>query len=86
MKTPYAIVIGLALIAAAIFFREPSVPPAQAGILGDVDGFHCKTSTRFKWDVCYVLHGDEIVQVTFDGWCPDWEKTCGKPHPRTRWR
>ena len=30
MKTPYAILIGLALIAAAIFFREPSIHSAQA--------------------------------------------------------
>ena len=29
MKTPYAILIGLALIAAALFFREPSIHPAQ---------------------------------------------------------
>ena len=30
MKTPYAILIGLALIAAAIFFREPSIKSALA--------------------------------------------------------
>jgi len=30
MKTPYAILIGLALIAAAIFYREPSIKPALA--------------------------------------------------------
>ena len=30
MKTPYAILVGLALIAAAIFFRAPSISPAFA--------------------------------------------------------
>ncbi len=30
MKTPYAILIGLTLIAAAIFFREPLTKPAHA--------------------------------------------------------
>ena len=30
MKTPYAILIGLALIAAAIFYREPSIKSALA--------------------------------------------------------
>jgi hypothetical protein len=30
MKTPHAILIGLALIAVAIFFRAPSISPAFA--------------------------------------------------------
>jgi hypothetical protein len=30
MKTPTALFLGLALIAAAIFFREPSIKPAHA--------------------------------------------------------
>ena len=30
MKTPTAIFLGLALIATAIFFREPSISPAHA--------------------------------------------------------
>ena len=42
MKTPYAILIGLALIAAALFFRQPSVPPAQAYTTGgDAEAFRC---------------------------------------------
>ena len=57
MKTPYAILIGLALIAAAIFFRQPSIAPAQAGLIGDVDGFECS-----KWG-CAVLHGDQITHI-----------------------
>lgn len=57
MKTPHAILIGLALIAAALFFREPSVSTAQAGILGDVDGFECSVHG------CAVLHGDKITFI-----------------------
>ena len=30
MKTPHAVLIGLALIAAAIFFQAPTVKPAKA--------------------------------------------------------
>ena len=30
MKTPYAILIGLTLIATALFFREPLTKPAYA--------------------------------------------------------
>ena len=55
MKTPHAILIGLALIAAAIFFREPSVKPAHAA-LGGVDGFVCDNSTF----TCAILDGDFI--------------------------
>ena len=57
MKTPYAILIGLALIAAALFFRQPSIAPAQAGLIGDVDGFECNDAG------CAVLHGDEITFI-----------------------
>ena len=57
MKTPHAILIGLAFIAAALFFREPSVAPAQAGI-GGVDGFMCP-----ERGICYILDGDSIYGV-----------------------
>ena len=57
MKTPYAILIGLALIAAALFFRQPAVAPAQAGSIGGVDGFECLA------DGCLVLHGDKITYI-----------------------
>ena len=59
MKTPYAILIGLALIAAAIFFRQPSIVPAQAGLIGDVDGFECVDRG------CAVLHGDNITFIEY---------------------
>ena len=57
MKTPYAILIGLALIAAALFFREPSVASARAGLVSGVDGFQCSSRS------CAVLHGDKITFI-----------------------
>jgi hypothetical protein len=71
MKTPYAIVIGLALIAAAIFFREPSVPPAQAGIMGDVDGFRCPRTDGPR-EHCFILHGDKITRTKY--WSGDYSR------------
>jgi hypothetical protein len=69
MKTPYAIVIGLALIAAALFFREPSVPPAQAGPMPTIDGFQCFGYGGGMWpedkSACYLLHGDSITLIQF---------------------
>ena len=53
MKTPHAILVGLALISAAIFFREPSVKPAHAALTG-ADGFQCSANS------CFVLDGDRI--------------------------
>ena len=52
MNPPHAILIGLALIAVAIFFREPSVKPAHAALVG-ADGISC---TAFR--VCGILNGD----------------------------
>jgi hypothetical protein len=57
MKTPHAILIGLALIAAAIFFQEPPVKPAQAAF-GGVDSFSCGGE---KW--CSILDGDSVYFV-----------------------
>jgi len=59
MRTPYAILIGLALIAAALYFRQPSIAPAQAGLIGDVDGFECSAHL----ERCAVLHGDLVTWV-----------------------
>ena len=56
MKTPTAILIGLALIAAAIFFREPSVRPAHAALVS-ADGFSCAGSRDL---LCGILNGDFI--------------------------
>ena len=74
MKTPYAILIGLALIAAALFFREPSVAPANAGIMSDVHGLDCyrRTFDKGRSDEsriteCVILHGDQISLMELDG-------------------
>jgi hypothetical protein len=58
MKTPTAILIGLTLIAAAIFFREPSIKPTHAA-LGGVGGFSCSGS-----ETCAILEGDTVHFVT----------------------
>lgn len=69
MKTPYAILIGLALIAAALFFRQPSIPPAQAGILGDDGGRkHCEFFETGRWVGCVFFQGDHIVLVRREYW------------------
>jgi hypothetical protein len=75
MKTPYAILIGLALIAAALFFRQPSIPPAQAGILGDDGGrIHC-TYNFDREPSCVVFQGDHMFHVKreWDGYSSRWE-------------
>ena len=60
MKTPTAIFLGLTLIAAAIFFREPSIKSAHAA-LGGVDGFSCaKGHLAGGWVSCAILDGDEV--------------------------
>jgi len=59
MKTPYAILIGLALIAAAIFFRQPSIAPAQAQFRSKAIGIACSATLSD----CAVLHGDKIAWV-----------------------
>jgi len=87
MKTPYAILIGLALIAAAIFYREPSVSAAQAGGIKVkyMDGFKCVarvpgglvnvSSGKYKLDAaCFVLHGNRVTALRFSnihGWFGD---------------
>ena len=70
MKTPYAILIGLALIAAAIFYREPSVTAAQAGGIKTkyMDGFKCVSHPDYASTTCAILHGD---QITYGQWRAD---------------
>ena len=53
MKTPHAILIGLSLIAAAIFFKDTAVKPAHA--FGGPDGFACQGGT------CWVFEGDKAT-------------------------
>ena len=70
MKTPYAILIGMALIAAALLFRQPSIAPAQAGgvKVKYMDGFKCITNAGagFEWDaMCFVLHENKVTAFEF---------------------
>ena len=60
MKTPQAILIGLALIAVAILFREPSVKPANAAF-GGVDRYLCVSSGNSA--ECGILDGDFVYFV-----------------------
>ena len=57
MNTPHAILIGLSLIAAAIFFKETAVKPAHA--FGGPDGFAC-------WDSrsCFVMEGNVVHEIS----------------------
>ena len=66
MKTPYTILIGLALIAAALFFRQPSIAPAQAGgfKVKYMDGFKC-VSAHAGYS-CFILHEDKVIAVTIN--------------------
>jgi hypothetical protein len=81
MKTPYAILIGLALIAAAIFYREPSVKSAQAG-MGGADGFLCRN------DHCYILDGNYLYTVILTSFDSDKSlgTTIGQATYRQKWR
>jgi hypothetical protein len=51
MKTPHAVLIGLSLIAAAIYFKEPFVKPAHA--FGGPDHIACDSSFS-----CWAFDGD----------------------------
>ena len=57
MKTPHAILIGLSLIAAAIFFKDTAVKPAHA--FGGPDGFGCSSI-----NTCWVFEGDKATMFS----------------------
>ena len=50
MKTPHAILIGLSLIAAAIYFKDTAIKPANA--FGGPDHIACMSGT------CLLFEGD----------------------------
>ena len=72
MKTPHAILIGLTLIAAALFFREPSVAPAKAGIMGGADSISCVMNKREDLH-CYILRGNEVERYSAKDVSVVWE-------------
>ena len=66
MKTPYAILIGLSLIAAAIFFKDTVVKPAHA--IGGPDGFAGFSCAAFgRGNLCYVVDRHLNIYVWQDG-------------------
>ena len=71
MKTPHAILIGLALIAAALFFREPSVPPAQAGLVDGASGLQCRQWQSLSGTECFIVHGPKITRII---WANRWDE------------
>ena len=58
MKTPHAILIGLSLIAAAIFFKDTAVKPAHASGGEDIDmACHFGQLDTGQGDRCWIRHG-----------------------------
>ena len=60
MKTPQAILIGLALIAAAIYFQEPPVKPAYA----DEHRFKNLRLSCWSGERCVVLDGETLFYLS----------------------
>ena len=57
MKIPHAILIGLSLIAAAIFFKDTAVKPAHA--FGGPERFACYDTFR-----CWVFDGNKATRFS----------------------
>ena len=58
MKTPHAILIGLSLIAAAIFFKDTAVNPAHASNGKDTNmACHFGEIANGNEDRCWILQG-----------------------------
>lgn len=90
MKTPYAILIVLALIAAALIFRQPSIAPAQAGgvKVKYMDGFKYITNAGagFEWEaMCFVLHENKVTALKFSN-NKGWFGLKGSESKTTKWR
>ena len=58
MKTPHAILIGLSLIAAAIYFKDTAVKPAYASSHQGIDmAYHFGQHRKGLEDRCWIRHG-----------------------------
>jgi len=69
MKTPYAILIGLALIAAAIFYREPSIKSALATTSAHPPVMACLNSGGGGYDgtwFCNIADGGRFYAIPVD--------------------
>ena len=64
MNTPTAIFLGLTLIAVAIFFRQPSISEAQAGIMDS-------SSKYIGWKVSNNSNFSHVIDVEKNRvyWC-----------------
>ncbi|HIF58043.1 MAG TPA: hypothetical protein EYQ26_00910 [Rhodospirillales bacterium] len=64
MNTPTAIFLGLPLIAGAIFYRQPSIPEAQAGIMDS-------SSKYIGWKLAHNSNNSHVIDVEKDTayWC-----------------
>ena len=61
MKTPHAILIGLSLIAAAIFFKDTAVKPAHASSGEDIDmACHFGQLDTGQDDRCWIRQGSYL--------------------------
>ena len=72
MKTPHAILIGLSLIAAAIFFKDTMTPPAHARWTPETTSPALSCPTNF-W--CYVLNSSGISRVKVKEFEDEFEMT-----------
>jgi len=63
MKTPHAILIGLSLIAAAIFFKDTAVKPASAfyGATTPGSGVQKVAICNIKGRVCADVEWDHLL-------------------------
>jgi len=78
MKTPHAILIGLVLIAAAIFFKGSIIDPAESAMLSGADDMKCfriaKGPIHRHMLQCLVLHGPNVTTFVTD-WSGDLGRT-----------
>ena len=86
MKTPHAILIGLSLIAAAIFFKDMPIRSAHASFHNEARGFSCLEGKYTVSDtaLCFLLTNNNLI-----GFYPNsrdglffkyaWDLKSGKP-------
>ena len=88
MKTPHAILIGLSLIAAAIYFKDMPIRSALASSHDKVRGFSCvKYNTRFGEGLCFMLTDTDLIEFIPNSeqgldFKHAWELKSGKPRKK----
>ena len=63
MKTPHGILIGLSLMAAAIFFKDMPIRSAQASFHNETRGFSCLKAKYLRPDtaLCFLLTDNNLI-------------------------